>query len=264
MKIFLLDLWHDLREKRLCAGGRGCSWPAWWRSPCSWRSPPKSPRARAASAAADVRGKADRRGARRAGQVCKLGEESGRPGLHARRVRPGQSLHAAQGRDQEGQGVSPRRRGAGPGSTMPGTRLTPPRAATYRRRRARRRRRRPRPATPAAAPAAGGSPTTTVTYKYVVDVTFSANGRTRRIQGLEKLDMLPNEAVAAPDLHGRHAQGRRRGVPGGLDARRRRRGPLQAEPLRLRVRVHRRRRGARLHRGGRATPTRCGSTRSAR
>ena len=39
----------------------------------------------------------------------------------------------------------------------------------------------------------GGEPVTTV-YKYVVDVTFTANGRTRRIKGMEKLDMLPNQA----------------------------------------------------------------------
>jgi hypothetical protein len=40
----------------------------------------------------------------------------------------------------------------------------------------------------------GGGGTTTTIYKYVVDVTFEANGRTRRIKGLEKLDMLPNES----------------------------------------------------------------------
>ena len=34
--------------------------------------------------------------------------------------------------------------------------------------------------------------TRTTVFKYVVDVTFSANGRTRRIKGLEKLDMLPS------------------------------------------------------------------------
>jgi hypothetical protein len=39
----------------------------------------------------------------------------------------------------------------------------------------------------------GGEPTTTV-YKYVVDVTFTANGRTRRIKGMEKLDMLPSQS----------------------------------------------------------------------
>lgn len=35
----------------------------------------------------------------------------------------------------------------------------------------------------------------TTVYKYVVDVTFTANGRSRRIHGLEKLDMLPNQAA---------------------------------------------------------------------
>jgi hypothetical protein len=34
----------------------------------------------------------------------------------------------------------------------------------------------------------------TKVYKYVVDVTFSANGNTRRIKGMEKLDMLPNQS----------------------------------------------------------------------
>jgi hypothetical protein len=42
-------------------------------------------------------------------------------------------------------------------------------------------------------PSGGGTPTTTV-YKYVVDLTFTANGRTRRVKGLEKLDVLPNQA----------------------------------------------------------------------
>src|SRR5918995_3197645 len=39
-----------------------------------------------------------------------------------------------------------------------------------------------------------GGGTTTKVYKYVVDLTFTANGRTRKIKGLEKLEMLPNEA----------------------------------------------------------------------
>jgi hypothetical protein len=37
-------------------------------------------------------------------------------------------------------------------------------------------------------------PTTTVTYKYVVDLTFKTGTRTRHIKGMEKLDMLPNQA----------------------------------------------------------------------
>ena len=39
----------------------------------------------------------------------------------------------------------------------------------------------------------GGSPTT-AQYRFVVDVTFSVNGRKRHIKALERLDMLPNEA----------------------------------------------------------------------
>lgn len=39
----------------------------------------------------------------------------------------------------------------------------------------------------------GGTTTTTTVYKYVVDVTFEANGRVRHIKGLEKLDMLPSQ-----------------------------------------------------------------------
>ncbi len=38
----------------------------------------------------------------------------------------------------------------------------------------------------------GGDDTTTTQYAYVVDVTFRANARSRRIKGLERLDMLPN------------------------------------------------------------------------
>jgi hypothetical protein len=36
--------------------------------------------------------------------------------------------------------------------------------------------------------------TTTTQYTYVIDVTFRANGRTRKIHGMERLEMLPNEA----------------------------------------------------------------------
>ena len=39
----------------------------------------------------------------------------------------------------------------------------------------------------------GDTPSTTTLYTYVIDVTFTANGRTRKIKGMQKLDMLPNE-----------------------------------------------------------------------
>lgn len=35
--------------------------------------------------------------------------------------------------------------------------------------------------------------TVTTQYKYVIDVTFTANGKTRKVKGMERLDMLPNE-----------------------------------------------------------------------
>jgi hypothetical protein len=39
----------------------------------------------------------------------------------------------------------------------------------------------------------GGGTQTTTQYRYVVDATFSVNGRKRHVNGLERLDMLPNE-----------------------------------------------------------------------
>jgi hypothetical protein len=40
----------------------------------------------------------------------------------------------------------------------------------------------------------GGGEPTTVEYRYVIDVTFVANGRKRRIKGMERLDILPRES----------------------------------------------------------------------
>src|SRR5262245_1326132 len=40
----------------------------------------------------------------------------------------------------------------------------------------------------------GGTPTQTAQYRYVADVTFASNGHKRHINGLERLDMLPNQA----------------------------------------------------------------------
>jgi hypothetical protein len=40
----------------------------------------------------------------------------------------------------------------------------------------------------------GDTPTTTTQYRYVVDLTFTANGRTRHIKSMERLEMLPSEA----------------------------------------------------------------------
>ena len=40
----------------------------------------------------------------------------------------------------------------------------------------------------------GGSTTTPTYYTYVIDVTFTANGRTRKITGLKRLEMVPDAA----------------------------------------------------------------------
>jgi hypothetical protein len=39
-----------------------------------------------------------------------------------------------------------------------------------------------------------GGQTTTTQFTYVIDVTFTANGRTRKVKGMERLDMLPSAA----------------------------------------------------------------------
>jgi hypothetical protein len=43
-------------------------------------------------------------------------------------------------------------------------------------------------------PVDGGEKTTTVNYTYVADVTFRANNRRRKVKGMEKLDILPDRA----------------------------------------------------------------------
>jgi hypothetical protein len=41
----------------------------------------------------------------------------------------------------------------------------------------------------------GGGTTTTTKYSWVIDVTFTANGHTRHLNGMERLDMLPGRAA---------------------------------------------------------------------
>jgi hypothetical protein len=45
-----------------------------------------------------------------------------------------------------------------------------------------------------APPVDGGEKTTTVSYTYVADVTFRANNRRRKVEGMQKLDILPDRA----------------------------------------------------------------------
>ena len=49
------------------------------------------------------------------------------------------------------------------------------------------------PSTGGDTPSTGGDRPTTTQYRYVVDLTFTANNRTRRVRGMDKLDMLPSE-----------------------------------------------------------------------
>jgi hypothetical protein len=44
-------------------------------------------------------------------------------------------------------------------------------------------------------PTGGGGSTKTSEFTYVLDVTFWTNGRKHEIEGMEKLDMLPNQAA---------------------------------------------------------------------
>ena len=222
---------------------------------------PAPPPAVAVPARRPVRG----RGSRRARPRQARRRPTARLRLDARRVRPRRPVPAAQeGDHEEGRRrarpatapTSRRGSAARAGSGGDGARAAAARAAAASH---------PGGGETGGDPGGGdGTTTTTTVYKYVVDVTFSANGRTRRIKGLEKLDMLPSQASPLLIFMGVTAEGRRRGLPGRLDARGRRRGPLQAERLRLRVRLHRRRLGARVHRRGRRHLHRCGSTRSAR
>lgn len=191
MKIFLLDLWHDLREKRL--------WPVavallagLVAVPVLLAKPagePASPPPQSAAADASQAKSADEKLAALA--RVRLGEESGSAGSTLGVFRPDDPFTPPKGTIKKDKAESATAGGSGPGSESQagddaptgdtsggtsggGTPTTPGDTGGD----------------------TGGSdtPTTTVTYKYVVDVTFSANGRTRRIHGLEKLDMLPNQS----------------------------------------------------------------------
>ena len=224
MKIFLLDLWHDLKAKRLWPGGRGARWSR--SSPCRScsRSRPKT------SAPAPVRPLPQgpsRNGPEGSSPRSSSATTSVERRLVARRFDPSNPFHPPKGAIEEGwRGPGPRppapprttsRRldRATPAAVTTGGGGTRRCAQRWRHRRRRHRRRRARPRRP---------PVT----RYVVDVTFKANGHTRHIKGLEKLDMLPSQSSPLLIFLGVTPKGRQRGLPRGLDARGRRRGQVQA------------------------------------
>jgi hypothetical protein len=185
MKIFLLDLWHDLKEKRL--------WPVAVVLLAGLVAVPVllAKPASKASAPAPVATAADASTSDELKQIAKvkLGDEEPGDGSTLGVFDPSNPFKPPKGAikkqedssstdsgpssgDDSGAsggidigGDTGGDTGGGTSPTSPGG--TPPRGGT-------------------------GGGTTTTTYKYVVDLTFTANGRTRRIKGLEKLDMLPS------------------------------------------------------------------------
>jgi hypothetical protein len=188
MKVFALDLWHDLREKRL--------WPVALlllaglvAVPVLLAKPAEDPGPPPALETPAVAEKEDD------GQLAQVKLEEGDKVASGSTFGvfdpsnpfkpPKKVVEASKDTSGSGSQAGPADQGAGDdaGSSSGGTSdggsssggTTPPSSGGG--------------TTP---PSSGGTPTTTA-YKYVVDVTFTANGRTRRIKGMEKLDMLPSQ-----------------------------------------------------------------------
>ncbi len=184
MKAFLLDIWHDLREKRL--------WPVAVVLALGLVAVPVVLSKSAEDASTDPAPVTAQREAPDPGELRELAsvelDESSvdqgspldtfdpsnpfrPPAAVVRRDKIDEALEAGSADIQIDESVSP----LGGGSSEPsGGGSTP------------------------TTPGTGGTPdqgdqTTTTQYRYVIDVTFSANGRTRRIKTLERLDMLPSE-----------------------------------------------------------------------
>jgi hypothetical protein len=192
MKALALDLWHDLREKRLwpvalvlLAGLVAV--PVLLAKPVEDPGPPP-----AVSSAASVHEK--EKGGQLARVTLEDGEAAGSgstlgvfdpsdPFKPPKKVReaaredPGSGSQAGPG-DQatddggSGSGSSP----SGGGTSDNGFAIIVP------------------PTGGDPTPPSGSGEPVPVAYKYVVDVTFTANGRARRIKGMEKHDMLPGQA----------------------------------------------------------------------
>src|SRR5687767_12092158 len=188
MKIFLLDLWQDLREKRL-APVAVVLLLGLVAVPVLLAKPAEDPRPAPVVAAPK---KADREALAALTKV-KLGEDASTKGSTLGVFDPDNPFNPPKGTIKKDDSATS---GSGPGDvakvpggptslggdtttidggslggggvTSPGTGGVP-------------------------IPGPGGGTTTTV-YKYVVDLTFEANGRTRHIKGMEKLDMLPSDS----------------------------------------------------------------------
>jgi hypothetical protein len=191
MKAFALDLWHDLCEKRLwplalvlLAGLVAV--PVLLAKPVGDPGPPPAVRSTAAVEENDEGGrlaqvKLDEGETANAGSTLGVFDPSD-PFKPPKKVReaaeedPGAGSQAGPG-DQATEDAGSGRPPSGGGTSVDGVAIIVP-------------------------PPPGGDPSppsddaesVPVAYKYVVDVTFTANGRTRRIKGMEKHDMLPGQA----------------------------------------------------------------------
>ena len=187
MKIFLLDLWHDLKEKRLWPVAAVLlaalvAVPVLLAKPSS-APPAAAPTATAAAPKPDVLKQLAR---------VKLGDDEPGDGSTLGVFDPGDPFTPPKGAIKKADdgsstdaGPSTANSSGSPDGTDTGggngnaggngNGQTPG-------------------GTPGGTPNTGGGTTTTTTsYKYVVDLTFTANGNTRRIKGMEKLEMLPNQ-----------------------------------------------------------------------
>jgi hypothetical protein len=189
MQVFLLDLWHDLREKRLApvavvlllglvAVPVLLAKPAKDPGPAPVVAAPKKQDSEALAALTKVK-----LGDEQVGRGSTLGvfdpdnpfkPPKGTIKKATTGVTGGGPSSATHGSPATGGATDTPSGGTtgGGGVTTPGVGGTPTTPGT----------------------GGGGTVTTTVAYKYVVDLTFTANNRTRHIKGMEKLDMLPSES----------------------------------------------------------------------
>ena len=180
MNVFLLDLWHDLKAKRLWPVAvvllaALIAVPVLLAKPADEPSAP-APTANAAGPKPDV--------LKQLAKV-KLGDAQAGDGSTLGAFNPSNPFKPPKGAIKKvasGASVTAGPTTATPGGTGDsGTPVTPGDGTTG--------------GVPDGGDTGGGTTTTTTVYKYVVDLTFTANGRTRRIKGMEKLDMLPNQSA---------------------------------------------------------------------
>jgi hypothetical protein len=184
MNVFLLDLWHDLKEKRLWPVAvvllaALVAVPVLLAKPAAKSSAP-APVANAAGPKPDV--------LKQLAKV-KLGNDEVGDGSTLGAFNPSNPFNPPKGAIKKVAGPGTATAGATPttpgGTGDNGSAVTPGGGTTG--------------DVPTGLPGGGdtgggGPTTTTAVYKYVVDLTFKANGHTRHIKGMEKLDMLPNQS----------------------------------------------------------------------